>query len=48
MSKQTLHSLVVRFNKLSAGNPEKDSLRKIIAQEMENIKSDQTPNFTFS
>jgi len=34
MSKQDLHSLVVTFNKLPEGNPEKDTLRDVIKKEI--------------
>ena len=48
MSTQTLHSLVVRFNKLSEGDPEKDSLERVIAKEMKNNAHKQATAFSLT
>ena len=45
MSKQTLHAMVVKFNKLNEGNPQKDYLREIIKQEM--VANGNKPATTF-
>ena len=48
MSTQTLHSLVVRFNKLSEGDPEKDSLEKVIVKGMKKNAHKQAASFSLS
>jgi len=48
MSKQAVHSLVVRFNKLPEGSLEKDRIRLIIQREMENFLKSVNPVFAIS
>ena len=48
MSQQTLHAMVVRFNKLTKGDPEKDSLREIIKQEMAANGNKQATTFSLA
>ena len=48
MSKQAVHSLVIRFNKLPEGSLEKDRIRVIIQREMEIFLKSDIPVFTIS
>ncbi|MCU7951068.1 MAG: hypothetical protein KZQ64_06710 [gamma proteobacterium symbiont of Bathyaustriella thionipta] len=46
MSKQALHTMVVTFNKLNEGDPQKNYFREIIKQEM--VAKGNKPATTFS